>query len=408
MKKLAPKTKLLLGSLLFLLISVPVIISLVQQQQDTRSRAAGSASTIVSLIPDPGPDSHIAKNVGDTVQVNVMVDPGNNTVHILRMQVKYNPTYLQPVEPYYKKFEPDGTNPQSLSRIIDFPTPTNNGLVSVTVSSGTDTVTAISGSEKKVGTFFFKTLAATPEDTPAVVEFTSNTKAFSQGTGDQAYVDVLEDTNPAEISIGQGAPTTTGTTLSFFLLLHGIGAAGDTPNPTGNIGSNKTPKTPQRNLLVEIFNANNELVTSQTGTLEYLSGDEHENNKGKFTTNVTFPDLETGNYTVKIKSDRYLRKAFPGIISITKGQPKVMPTIELVAGDTNNDNALDIEDYNALLDCGYASVNPLPNTNAGSPYNSYACKTHEPRINIDLDDNGIVNSFDYNLYLRELSVQSGD
>jgi hypothetical protein len=80
----------------------------------------------------------------------------------------------------------------------------------------------------------------------------------------------------------------------------------------------------------------------------------------------------------------------------------------LVTGDTNNDNVLNILDYNALLDCGYGELNPLPINDPNSTYNSKECQVHTPTEDVDLNDDGIINSTDYNLFLRELSVQNGD
>jgi hypothetical protein len=69
---------------------------------------------------------------------------------------------------------------------------------------------------------------------------------------------------------------------------------------------------------------------------------------------------------------------------------------------------LDILDYNAFLDCGYGVLSPLPVDDANSVFNKTVCQAHRPAENIDIDDNGIVESADYNLFLRELSVHSGD
>ncbi|HSA84162.1 MAG TPA: cohesin domain-containing protein [Patescibacteria group bacterium] len=424
--KLSPRVKLLLGGLLFLALALPVTISLTQQQQDPRSRAA--ESTTLSLIPQPGDDSSIEKTVGESVPVDVIVDPGSNAVATVRMQVKYDPTKLEPVAPYYTPYSPPVANAQRITEIIEFPPP-NNGLVSIAVTSGTDTTKAVTNTAK-IGTFLFKAIGTTPENMPTKIEFTNATQAYSVGSNDQSAEDILSNTNFAEISISAAeGPTITQvqgeTALSFSILLHGVGMAGDTPNPTNSSLSNKQPKHPQRNLLVEIFNANDELITSKTGCIVYISEDDEEPvfneevcilpplaeinaHQGKFIGIIPFPELQTGSYTIKITSDRYLRKAFPGIISIVSGQTKAMPTIELVSGDTNNDNVLTILDYNAFLDCGYGELTVLPITNSNAAYNKPPCKTHEPRINIDLDDNGYVNAFDYNLFLRELSVQGGD
>ncbi len=120
------------------------------------------------------------------------------------------------------------------------------------------------------------------------------------------------------------------------------------------------------------------------------------------------PDLRDGNYSVKVKTDRYLRKLVPGAQKIALLKDNSITQVALVAGDTNGDNLVNILDYNAFIDCGYGALNPLPLDDANSIFNKRVCQVHTPAINIDVNDNGIIDSTDYNLFLRELSVQSGD
>lgn len=80
----------------------------------------------------------------------------------------------------------------------------------------------------------------------------------------------------------------------------------------------------------------------------------------------------------------------------------------MIAGDINDDNQLDVEDYNILRDCGYGALNPLPISDPTSEYNSPTCQSHQFKNNADLNDDGIIDSHDFNLFIRELSVQAGD
>lgn len=200
------------------------------------------------------------------------------------------------------------------------------------------------------------------------------------------------------------SPTPVPTTLSFDILLHGVGASGDNPNPNTSDLSNKNPLHPQRNFSLDIVDASNNTIKSLSGSLIYNAGN------GSFQSTVdlgsTFPQ---GNYYLKLKSDRYLKKLVPGIINIKAGQDNNLPQVALIAGDINNDNFVNVLDYNILRDCGYGTINPLPLADPGSPYNSKDCVSHGGlKINTDLDDNGIIDSSDYNLFLREVSVQYGD
>ena len=61
----------------------------------------------------------------------------------------------------------------------------------------------------------------------------------------------------------------------------------------------------------------------------------------------------------------------------------------------NNDNKLDILDYNTLIGC-YSDLAAATSCN-------YTQKTAS-----DLNDDGTVNQFDYNLFLRETAIQPGE
>jgi hypothetical protein len=191
--------------------------------------------------------------------------------------------------------------------------------------------------------------------------------------------------------------------LSFSILLDGIGARGDNANPNTATLSNQNPLHPQRNLAVQIFDTNNNLAASVTAQIVFNP------QAGDF---VGQADLGTsfsaGNYSIKVKTDSYLRKLVAGIINIVPLQNTIVPQTALVAGDIVGNNVLNILDYNALLDCGYGDINPLPEVDPNSSYNTTACQAHQPVQNVDLFDNGIINSADYNLFIRELSVQNGD
>ncbi len=179
------------------------------------------------------------------------------------------------------------------------------------------------------------------------------------------------------------------TTLSFpSILLHGIGSAGDSVAP-GTSG-NTSPLTPNRTLTVQVVNASNVLVTTLSGTITYSPS------SGGFSGSVSLGStVPTGSYLVKVKTDKYLVKQLPGIITLTQGQTTTIPPVSLIVGDINNDNTLNILDYNILLGC-YSDFLPptsCPGTNGKES---------------DLNDDGSVNASDYNLFLRELSVQSGE
>jgi len=105
--------------------------------------------------------------------------------------------------------------------------------------------------------------------------------------------------------------------------------------------------------------------------------------------------LTSGSYNVKVKAPQYLKKQIAGIQSIVAGQTLAIPTTTLVTGDVNGDNALNILDYDVIIGC-YSDFAP-PVSCSGTQ-----------STDADLNDDGKVDQFDYNLFLRDLSVQNGD
>ena len=171
------------------------------------------------------------------------------------------------------------------------------------------------------------------------------------------------------------------------LKLHGIGSGGDNPNPKG-AGTNN-PSHFNRGLTVEIYDTSGTLATSVQGTITY------NKNKGDFSGTAQLPNnLTTGSYTIKVKSPGYLRKQIPGFINFIQGKLNSAGSVALIAGDIDGDNQLNISDYDQIMDC-YSDLLP--------PKNCDATK----KLRVDLSDDGKVNQYDYNLFLRELSVQQG-
>ncbi|HVA96353.1 MAG TPA: RICIN domain-containing protein [Candidatus Acidoferrales bacterium] len=183
-------------------------------------------------------------------------------------------------------------------------------------------------------------------------------------------------------------PPPAGSTLVKVTLgLHGIGNGGDSANP--NSQGNMSPHRSSRTITMEVYDASNQLILSQQGTVTY------DSNSGKFSGTVNLgQNFTTGLYTVKVKTDQFLRSIVPGIQTINAGQTTTLPGVTLVAGDVNGDNAINIVDYNLLIGC-YSDLLPATDCNATN------------NVLTDLNDDGAVNQFDYNLFLRELSNVGG-
>ncbi len=192
------------------------------------------------------------------------------------------------------------------------------------------------------------------------------------------------------------APTNTLTpgnvAFNFKLLHHGIGKAGD--NVTPGRGGNMTPLRSQRTITFEVYNSSEQLVTTKEGTVTFNSTD------GNFTGKIDAGTLPAGSYALKVRSNQSLKKRINGL-QVANGS-EVNAEASLVTGDITGDtsqvqdNKINILDYNMILDC-YADLE--------GPRN---CTEEAKKQKTDLTDDGKVDLFDMNLFLRELSSQEGD
>jgi hypothetical protein len=181
-------------------------------------------------------------------------------------------------------------------------------------------------------------------------------------------------------------PPSNNTTFNLDLLFHGIGKGGDNQNAAG--GGNPTPLHPTRSVIVDVYDLdNNPVVTAKEGqvTFDPASG----TYKGTVAMGTA---LTTAAYTIKAKLSHSLRASIAR--NITAGTASAIPQMTLISGDTNNDGKLDMEDYNIIQGC-YSDFD-LP------PVDCNVTK----RAQADIDDDGKVNQFDLNLFLREMSVQA--
>ncbi len=182
-------------------------------------------------------------------------------------------------------------------------------------------------------------------------------------------------------------PVPGNTSLVFNLLLHGIGSAGDSANPGS--GGNQHPLHPQRNVRVEVLNAQNQLILTKDGVVNFST------TGGNFTGTVDAgTTLVSGVYTIKVKTNQFLKALTPGIQNIIAGGVNQMPQTTLINGEINGDNTINILDYNILIGC-YSDLTPAVSCTAAN------------NLLADLDDDGHVNQFDYNLFLRELTNRQG-
>lgn len=192
-------------------------------------------------------------------------------------------------------------------------------------------------------------------------------------------------------------PTPVGnTTLNLTLSLVGIGATGANSNPVHRT----------RNALVCLYPAtagqtidpNDPNCNALPANLKSTSQVIYDTSSGKFLNNSFSMGLgvTSGNYNVLIRTDNFLR-VNAGIFQVTAGANATISPVNLLPGDIDKNNTVDVLDYNDLLGC------------FGSKFTTSSCQ-FQPSGNstgADLNDDNKVDGVDYNLYIRSLAAHPG-
>jgi len=288
----------------------------------------------------------------------------------LKTTLTCSPTSLHGLTRFdVQTFLKDGNGNPISGKDIDYAVTSGEDLIEIT-RRDTGANTDLNGS-----VWFIYTLREKPE-----AEFHGEMKFFFAGnaTHQESSCTVPVEYIPEE------------TKARFEVFLHGIGNAGDNANPTNSSLSNKQPVHTTRQIDITIYDANNQLIANSSSPVDFNS--QSGSFPGIHQLGSGFP---TGKYSVLVSSPGYLTRKIPRIVTITNAGEVDLGKIHLVSGDVDLNNALNILDYDLIIGC----------------YTDYAppesCTTAD-RNSTDINDDGTVNQFDYNLFLRELSVQFGD
>lgn len=138
---------------------------------------------------------------------------------------------------------------------------------------------------------------------------------------------------------------------------------------------NNDPKKGERKVTAVLTSTSSEKIVS--GNLAY--------GNGVYSGSISAP---AGTYQVAVKLDNTLYKRIPGLYKVS-GSNTNTQTVTLVPGDLNDDGILDIFDYNLMITCV-----------------TIGC---ENKGNIaDLNDDGLINPADLNILLRQFANRTGD
>jgi len=186
--------------------------------------------------------------------------------------------------------------------------------------------------------------------------------------------DILGPTSPPlPTSIPTPTPPVPGSTvIDLSLTLEGIEAKRTLPS-----------KAALMPIILEAFKDSDttNLVSSKQGLVVYNPV------SGKFQGTVDFGILAKGDYLVKIKINKYLKKLSQNVLTVIGGtQTQTIPVAAtLLRGSINDDDVIDVLDYNAILSC------------YGNKLNTPLCKNRQVA---DLNFDGVVDIIDLNIIFR--------
>lgn len=387
------------------LFALPLTLQLVSKPQTTISSADETDGTTLVFDPAASEDDPIEITAGEDLPLVLRVEPGSESrITFVKYVIEYDPDVFEATSD-------DFIATDSFPELLEAPSDTE-GKISASLSVGSNPDKAVD-EPTNVGEVLFRTKDITKATKTSLI-ISEESEALSIGENDsptdnvlvgsdEVFVNVVpggEESKPTSSPDADQEEVTEGTVVNFSALLNGIGSAGDSVNPKGNSLSNKSPKKTTRPVIVAILDENGEDIARNDGEIVY------DQKTGKFAgTAMMDTYVPEGTYTVLIMTDRYL--PFEKEIALDGESDEVdVGEIALIAGDIVPDGKLDILDYNTLTDCGYGSGTPLPMDNPKSAFKSAACTKNKNAANTDLDDNGIINGQDFNLFLRELSVKS--
>lgn len=148
-------------------------------------------------------------------------------------------------------------------------------------------------------------------------------------------------------------------------------------------GGNRNPKHFTRYVTVSIYNMKNELTNEGNGYITY----DREN---LFHGIIHLGPVGNDIYYIKILSPRMLRAiVVPAFRALDDKNLNILPQVKLIQGDINEDNIIDITDYNLSLSC-------------------FQDKKCEDKNLIDFNDDGLTDIIDYNILLQDYWELEGD
>ncbi len=328
------------------------------------------------------------------VTVNITVDKGANATYKVGDPIKVCYTVSRPVYVKLTNQWSDGTETLIIEGNDDGTGDCRDGTIGPPAGKECSTIQALTGANgselaKKQACY---NITATPTTTPTTTPTVTSTPT---ATPIPTSVPTATPTNiptatviPTAFAtpIVTGTPTITTaptlnpnrTTAYFVALIQGVGPDG------GRRGFNPNPKRPTRALQYEIISDLNTVVARGTLDVTAKNAPELIYYEGFTTLEVLLNN--TLPFVGRFRFDNTLWRKMPGTF---EGDFLVVAAKELVLGDINQDNVLNLADYNAIISC-------------------YGAKSCSQKILTDLNDDGKIDEKDINIFYYGLATRQGD
>lgn len=164
--------------------------------------------------------------------------------------------------------------------------------------------------------------------------------------------------------------------LALELTISGVG-------PNTSLGQNPNPIRTSQAVELQIFNSQNQKVKDSQGTITYDA--QTSSFKGEVGLGT---DLSDGTYLIKTRFNNTLWKNL-GAVNIAAAQTSNAPSAKLVTGDFDQNNTLDLSDYNIMLSC-------------------FGTKQCAQKEKADLNIDSVVDEKDLNILLANFATRQGD
>jgi hypothetical protein len=364
--------KIIFGMVFFLLlvIAIPITINFLGERQETRSRAAGGA---ISVMLSPLTQSF---NSGLS-EVEVNLNGGDNDISAVDITFSITFASAQGIV----TFQPSSTfstiTNSSTSASVHYVgvNPSSNQITGSSINLGKLLINASgpgtlsigfsdihingSGVEGPLPIDSENTLAGNYTITSAEITTTPGATSTPEPTASSTPV-------PTATSIPSSTPTNTPTssptlppptatrmpTATLFptaTIASGQTTIGVSIKVTGVgidiAGINTAPIKPQRNAQVLVINAQNNQAASLTSVVNF------DSQTGLYKGTVNLGNFPSGTYLIKVRLDNTLWKQVPGIQNITAAAHTETQTATVISGDLNADNEINLLDYNLMLTC---------------------------------------------------------